>query len=212
MKIPGFITFSVIPIFPPVLRRRSFSSTGVRYESGCLQCPFRAVFHALHAKDALRAVFSLSWIVSNIDIHRTNPFALSTWNTFFLVAFYAHDGKITHRFKKNRDRTNVFTERAIIFKSICKDDSDRIVQHIPDNKGPKYNSLNIPDMCQKQSSDKNQWKCKGYISDPSDLFSWLCRHFTLLGAAGSVAAASAIRRLSATWDRKSTRLNSSHSV
>ena len=41
------------------------------------QRPFRTVLYALHAKDALRAVFPLSRIVRNINIHRTDPLALS---------------------------------------------------------------------------------------------------------------------------------------
>ena len=58
---------------------------------------FRARLYTLHAKDALRCVFSLAGTVRDIDIHRACPFACAAGGAFFRVVFYAQKGKVAGR-------------------------------------------------------------------------------------------------------------------
>ena len=106
--------------------------------------------------NALRSVFPVPRVISNINVHRTYPLALPAGDTFFLIASYPQKGEITHGLQKHSNRTNVFAEGPIILESECKDNSYCIIQNIADDKRPEHDSLNIPDVCQKQCGNKTQ--------------------------------------------------------
>ena len=120
------------------------------------ECSFGTVLYAFHAMNALRAVFPVPRIVRDIDVHRTYPFAFPARDTFLLIASYPQKREITHGFQKHRDRTDIFAESPIILKGKCEDDPHRIIQNVADDKRPKHDSFNIPDVCQKQCGNKTQ--------------------------------------------------------
>ena len=97
------LTISLISMpFPPcIIHILGFSGSPTRRQwvlpNDVLKCILRTVFYAFHAQDAFRSVLALSWIISHIHIHRTYSPAFTAGYTFFLIALYPYQWKITHR-------------------------------------------------------------------------------------------------------------------
>ena len=89
---------------------------------------FRTTLHALHAEDTLCSVFPFSGIIGHVHIHGEDSLALSAVNALFFIAGYAQQRKVTHRFQKNRDRADIFTEDTVVFESIGENNADCVVQ------------------------------------------------------------------------------------
>ena len=77
---------------------------------------FGTAFCAFHTEDTLRAVCSLSGVVRNVDVHRTDLFAFAARHTFVFVALDPENGEITHRLQKHGDRADILAESAVVFE------------------------------------------------------------------------------------------------
>ena len=80
------------------------------------KCFPRTGSDTFHAQNTFCSVFPFSGVIGYINIHRTNFFTFSTWNTLLFVTLNSDYREITHRFQKDRDRTNILTERSVIFE------------------------------------------------------------------------------------------------
>ena len=86
-----------------------------RFISGLFQSVNRTGFLAFLAEDAFGGALSVARIAVDFHIHRANLQALAAVDAFFLIAFDAKPREIAHRLQKNRYRTNVFAESAVVF-------------------------------------------------------------------------------------------------
>ena len=138
---------------------------------------FRAVLHAFHTKNTLRAVLPVSRIICYVNIHGTYAFALSAIYAFVFFAFDANQRKITHRLKKHGDRTEIFAERPVVFEYERKSDTYPVIGDIARYERPEHDPFDIADLCKKKGCHKNKRRGECEISDPSDLLSRLRRDF-----------------------------------
>ena len=83
--------------------------------SGLFQSVNRTGFLALLAKDALGGVLSVARIAVDFHIHWADLQAFVAVDAFFFVAFDTQCREIAHWLQKNRYRTNVFAESAVVF-------------------------------------------------------------------------------------------------
>ena len=79
-----------------------------------------------------------SGVIGHINIHRTNFFTFSTWNTLLFVTLNSGCREIAHRFQKNCDRTNILTKRSVIFESECQNNPHNIIQFIGVCETPQH--------------------------------------------------------------------------
>ena len=114
-----------------------------------MQCFFRAGLRALVTEDALRSVFSLAGLFIDLHIHRADPQAFAAVNALILVAMDTQQGEIAHGLEKYRDRTQVFTERPVIFEYKGKRNACNVVKHISGEEQPEHDLLQICDLHQK---------------------------------------------------------------
>ena len=102
--------------------------------------------HSIHKMHSV----PFSGVIGYINIHLTNFFTFSTWNTLLFVTLNSGCREITHRLQKNCDRTNILTKRSVIFESECQNDPHNIIQNIPHNKSYKHDFLHILYVIQKK--------------------------------------------------------------
>ena len=150
-----------------VSESRSESSWSRKFDSKCFP---RTGSDTFHTQNTFCSVFPFSGVIGYINIHRTNFFTFSTWNTLLFVTLNPDYREITHRFQKDRDRTNILTERSVIFKSECQNNPHNIIQNIPHNKSYKHDFFHISYVIQKKyhHEKKRKWKCD--IPDKAYLF------------------------------------------
>ena len=126
-------------------RSRNKSTNG--YLSKCI---FGTIVHALHTENTLRTVFSFSWVICHVNIHWTDPPALSAMNTFIRITFDSDQWEVTHRLEENSDRADILTERSVVFEYEGKNDTDPVIDDVPRYKCPKHNPFDIADFCKEK--------------------------------------------------------------
>ena len=82
-----------------------------------MKCFCRTNFRAFIAENTLCSVFPLAGFLINLHVHGADLQTLPAMDALILIAVDAQKRKIAHRFEKNRNGTQIFAERPIIFES-----------------------------------------------------------------------------------------------
>lgn len=130
----------------------------------------RARFLALVAQNALGGVFPLARFVVHLHIHRADFQAFTALDTFFFIAVDAKHGKVAHRLEENRDRTNIFTEGAVIFECDGENNAHNVIDQISDEEKHEHGVfVGFPEM--EQQKNKDEGKGEYDVTDVADLLS-----------------------------------------
>lgn len=98
---------------------------------------------ALPAENALRPIGPIPGIGGHIHVHGADFFAGPAVRTLFLVYPHPQEGEITHRLKKDGNRTEVLTKRPVILEQVSQNDPRDIIEKVPQEERRHQDALHI---------------------------------------------------------------------